>query len=104
MPALAAVAGDGLGCRPGPRPGAGTAGPGAIPDAVVPVEALAPKKDRELIYVVGSSVKRDAPEPLLLGLLSTTETEEPVIREKDHEGLNHTRTQGDWRQEKERGV
>lgn len=53
MPALASVPGDGLGCLPGPRPGAATAGPGATPEAVIPVDALAPKKDQELIYLVG---------------------------------------------------
>ena len=53
VPALASVPGDGLGCLPGPRPGAATAGPGATPEAVIPVDALAPKKDQELIYLVG---------------------------------------------------
>ena len=33
-----------------------------------------------------------------------TETEGHVMEENDPGGPNHTRTQGDWRQEKERGV
>jgi len=100
VPALA-VRGGG----PGRLPGAGTAGPGAIPGAVVPAAALAPERDQELSYLTGSSMKRGAGKSLgLLGLLSTAETEGPVMGEKDHEGLHHTRTQSDWRQEKERGV
>lgn len=46
VPAPAAVPGDGLGCLPGPRPGAGTAGLRAIPEVVVPVDALAPESHR----------------------------------------------------------
>lgn len=102
VPTLAATLGDGLGCLPGPRPGAGTAGPGAIPEAVVPVDALAPKKDLELIYLVGGSMKRDADKSLgLLGLLSTAET--GYGREGPRRATPH-KDPGDWRQEKERRV
>lgn len=51
VPVLAAVPRDGLDCLPGPRPGAGTAGPRAIPEAAVPEDALAPKRDQEAAYV-----------------------------------------------------
>lgn len=102
MPTLAATLGDGLGCLPGPRPGAGTARAGAIPEAVVPVDALAPKKDLELIYLVGGSMKRDADKSLdLLGLLSTAET--GYGREGPRRDTPH-KDPGDWRQEKERRV
>lgn len=69
------------------------------------MDALAPKRDQELIYPVGSSMKQDQVSPWVSsGLLSTAKTEGPVMKENDYDRLNHTRTQGDWRQEKERGM
>lgn len=48
----AAIPGDGLGCLLGPRSGAGTAGLRAVPEIMVPVNALAPDSQRREIRKV----------------------------------------------------